>query len=93
MSKISVIAGTVSVIISIVGLFLAIRTELKKHNDSLLIAKIEEEKRYSRNEQRLALAEQRIKSCEAHLTKSLDEINSRIDELFNCFFNFLKELQ
>jgi Na+-translocating ferredoxin:NAD+ oxidoreductase RnfG subunit len=91
MNKFGIIAGVVPVIISILGFFLAIRTEIKKQTEAMLKRKIEEEKRHSRHEQRLAVLEQRTSNSESYVTKRLDDITRRLGELYEFILEYLKE--
>ncbi len=91
MNKISIIAGVISVIVSVLGFFIAVRSEIKKQTDAMLKAKIEDEKRHSRHEQRLAVIEQKFMHSETYSTKRLDEITRQLGELYEFFLEYLRE--
>jgi len=79
------------VIISVLGFFLAVRTELKKQTEAMLRTKIEDEKRHSRHEQRLAVIEQKILHGETYTTKRLDDITRRLGELYEFFLEYIRD--
>ncbi len=78
-------------IVSMLGFFLAIRAELKKHTQQLIDSKLEEEKRHSRHEQRLTVIEQKAAYKDAYITERLDALTRRLGELYELFLEHLRE--
>ena len=68
------------------GVYYAIRTELKKNGKQSLEAKLVEEKRHASHEQRLALLEERIALMEATINSRLEEISRRISQLITKIY-------
>ena len=91
MNKYNVIAGVVSIVVSMLGFFLAFRAELKKHTDEIVKRRLKEERRHTRNERRILAVEQKISDLESYLTKRLDYLTKRTSELNNFIINIIKE--
>lgn len=93
MSKYNVIAGAISIIVSMLGFFLAFRAELKKHTDEIVKKRLEEEKRHFRNECRIYGVKRKLSDVESYLTKRLDRLAEQIGELNKLIFDFIKGKQ
>ena len=91
MNKVSIIAGVVSIVVSLAGFFLAVKSELRKHTESLIKQRIEEEKRHSRNEGRLLMLEERFANAESYLMRRLDELTRSISELYDIIIEQIKD--
>jgi len=91
MNNLSIIAGAATFIVSMLGFFLAVRTELQRSTRHLLAAKLDDEKRHSLHERRLAVVEQNARTSDCNLVRRLDDINNRISQLYELYLEHLKE--
>lgn len=89
MNNISVIAGVATFVVSMLGFFIAVRVEIKKQSDQLLKARLEEERRHSLHERRLAIIEQQIRNIELGISSRLDMITRTIKELHDLYISHI----
>jgi len=91
MNNISIIAGAATFIVTVLGFFLAVRTELKRNTRQLVESRLKDEKRHSIHERRLAVIERSARNNDFNLVRRLDDINSRIGQLYELYLEHLKE--
>ena len=85
-----IIGETLTLIVALVGFFLAFRIEMKKHTENITGSKIDEEKRHAMHERRISIMEERIGYVESSISYRLDVSNIRLRELTEMVLNNLQ---
>jgi len=89
MNNISLVTGVATFIVSMLGFFIAVRVEIKKQSEHLLKARLDEERRHSMHERRLAIIEQQIRNIELGISSRLDLITRIINELHDLYISHI----
>lgn len=82
--------AAITVLVSVISFFFAIRNELKKNSEQFVQSKLLEEKRHSSHEQRIALIEERFAFMDTALSFRLDEINKHLSLFSGDFYDHIK---
>jgi|GEM_PF-3037876 len=90
MNKIEIVAAVVSIVVSLLGFFLSVRAELKKHNDEFIKRQVDNERRHSAHNRKIYHIEQKILSLDSFLTLRLNELTKRTDELYELFIDYIR---
>lgn len=89
MNNISLVAGVATFVISMLGFFIAVRVEIKKQSEQLLKSRLDEERRHSMHERRLAIIEQQIQNIELGISGRLDSITRTMNELHDLYISHI----
>ena len=84
---IGIIIAFASLIIAFLGILISIRAEFRKNNQTILLGKIDEERRHSDNEQSIALLGQKITTLEKNIAARFEEINTHLHNIIIQIFN------
>lgn len=83
------LAVILTLILTLAGLFLAIKSEFRKSSEKMFTAKIADEKRYSSSERRIAILEERMNLSDTNIQFRLDEISTRIGGFSRMLINHI----
>ncbi len=85
------ILPVLTILISFISIFIAIRNELKKNIDTVINSKLSDEKRHSNHENRLAIIEQKLQNLENSIHSRLESIEKRLTDIYDLFIDHIKE--
>lgn len=85
------IVPVITIFISFITIFIAIRNELKKSIENVINSKLSDEKRHSSHENRLAIIEQKLQNLENSIQSRLESIEKRLSDIYDLFIDHIKE--
>ena len=83
MNNVEIIAGVATLVVSVIGLFLAVRSELKRQADEAMKIRLEDERRHARHEQRLDAIEKITELFGTMMSCRYPDISSCICRLYD----------
>jgi hypothetical protein len=89
----NLILAIASYVLTSVGIFLAIKGQLRKNSNDMLHAKLIEEKRHAAHEKSLSLFDQKISQLEKQIDQGIANINDKLNVLSGQLINNQGEAQ